>query len=204
MRLLEYESKEIFSKFDIPLANYIVVKDSDEIEEKVKFFSFPAIVKSQIAIGSREKAGLIKIAQTQDEAVSLCRKFFSRKVGRFEVEAIIIEELAKIDHEYYCSIALDASGRQFSFIASKKGGVNIEEVSKKQPEAIIRLNFSYTNGLTEEVAKEAAIQLGFSNKLLNASIEIFLTLWEITKTLEAQLVDKSFSIDTPWFNCCGW
>jgi len=174
--LLEYESKEIFDEFGIPLANFIIINSSDEIEDKTKKFSYPAIIKSQIAIGSRKKAGLIKIAQTQEEAVSHCREFFSRNVAGFTVEAIIIEELAKIDQEYYCSIALDASGRQFYLIASKEGGIDIEEVSKERPEAIIKLNFSYSTGLTENIARTAATRLGLSGTSLQFGINIFLKL----------------------------
>jgi len=195
--LLEYESKEIFSKFDIPLVKNILILRGEDIEDKVKGFSFPAIVKSQIAIGSRKKAGLIKIAQTQEGAVSLCREFFSRNVAGFTVEAIIIEELAKIDQEYYCSIALDASERQFYLIASKEGGIDIEEVSKERPEAIIKLNFSYSMGLTENIARAAATQLGLSGTSLQLGINIFLKLWEIAKKLEAQLVEINPLVMTP-------
>jgi succinyl-CoA synthetase beta subunit len=107
--LLEYESKEIFSSFNIPLVKNILLLRDEDIEEKVKGFSFPAIIKAQIAIGSRKKAGLIKIAQTKEEAISLCKEYFNRNIAGFQVEAILIEELVTIEHEYYCSIALDAS-----------------------------------------------------------------------------------------------
>jgi len=197
MRLLEYESKDAFGQFGIPLAKYIVINSSSEVEGKVKEFSFPAIVKSQIAIGSRKKAGLIKIAQTQEKAISLCRDYFSRNVAGFAVEAIIIEELVKIDQEYYCSIALDASGRQFYLIVSKEGGIDIEEVSKERPEAIIKLSFSYSTGLTEEIARNAATQLGFSGDLQKSGTEIFLKLWEIAQKLEAQLIEINPLVRTP-------
>jgi succinyl-CoA synthetase beta subunit len=197
MRLLEYESKNVFRQFSIPLANYIVIKGLSEVEEKVKTFSFPAIIKSQIAIGSRKKAGLIKIAQTQEEAVFLCQDFFKRNVGGFTVEAILIEELVNIIQEFYCSIALEPSGRQFYLIASKEGGIDIEKVSKERPEAIIKLNFPYSNGLTEDIAREAATQLGFSTELLESGIEIFLKLWEISQKLEAQLVEINPLVMTP-------
>ena len=195
--MLEYESKEIFSKFGIPLVNNILILKGEDIKEKVNSFSFPAIIKSQIAIGSRKKAGLIKIAQTQEEAISLCREFFGRNVAGFDVEAIIIEELAEIDHEYYCSIALDASGRQFYLIASKEGGIDIEEVSKEHPDAIIKRSFSYSKGLTEESARNVATQLGFSGNLLQSGIDIFLKLWKIALKLEAQLVEINPLIMTP-------
>ena len=187
----------MFGQFGIPLAKYIVLNSPNEIEEKVGDFSYPAIIKSQIAIGSRKKAGLIKIAQTQNKAISLCRDFFHRNVAGFAVEAIIIEELVKIDQEFYCSIALDASGRQFYLIASKEGGIDIEEVSKEHPEAIIKLDFSYSTGLTEEIARNAAAQLGFSDELLKSGTEIFLKLWEIANKLEAQLVEINPLVRTP-------
>lgn len=195
--MLEYESKEIFSKFGIPLVKNILILKSEDIEEKVKRFSFPAIVKSQIAIGSRKKEGLIKIAQNQEEAVSLCKEFFSKNVAGFTVEAIIIEEIAQIDQEYYCSIALDASGRQFYLIASKEGGIDIEEISKKDPDAVIKLNFSCSKGLTENIARNVATQLGFTGKLLQSVIDIFLKLWEISLKLEAQLVEINPLVMTP-------
>ena len=187
----------MFGEFEIPLAKHIVINSSNEIEEKARKFTYPAIIKSQIAIGGRKKAGLIKIAQTQEEAISLCRKFFNTVIAGFVVEAIIIEELVKIDQEYYCSIALDASGRQFYLIASKEGGIDIEEVSKERPEAIIKLNFSYSTGLTENIARAAATQLGLSGTSLQLGINIFLKLWEIAKKLEAQLVEINPLVMTP-------
>jgi len=129
IRLLEYESKEIFSEYDIPLAKRLVINKGDNIRAKVQEFEYPAIIKSQIAVGSRKKRGLIKFAQTSDEAGSLCEDFFSKKVGDYGVEAILIESLADIKHEYYCSIALDSSGRRFVLIASAEGGIDIEEVA---------------------------------------------------------------------------
>lgn len=187
--MLEYESKEIFSKFDIPLAKSILILKDEEIEEKVKGFSFPAIVKSQIAIGSRKKAGLIKVAKSTNKAISLCREYFNRNIAGFHVEAILIEELVTIEHEYYCSIVLDASGRQFYLIASKEGGIDIEEVSREHTDAIIKLNFSYSTGLTENIARVAATRLGLSGASLQLGINIFLKLWEIAQQLEAQLVE---------------
>ena len=120
-----------------------------------------------------------------------------KEVGGFRVEAILIEELATIQHEYYCSIALDASGRQFFLIASKEGGIDIEEVAASHPEDIIKERFSFKQGLTRELAKNVAEQLGFTPQLLNAVINIFLKLWEITTKMEAQLVEINPLVLTP-------
>lgn len=195
--MLEYESKNVFGQFDIPLVKNILINSIEEIEEMVSQFSFPAIIKSQIAIGSRKKAGLIKIVQTKEEAISLCKEYFKRVVAGFNVEAILIEELADIQQEYYCSIALDASERKFYLIASKEGGIDIEEVAKNNPEAIIKSNFSYKEGLTNEIAKEVGEKIGLSGDLLESAIIIFQKLWDITVKIEAQLVEINPLVLTP-------
>ena len=195
--MLEYESKEIFSKFDIPLVKNTLILRGEDVEEKVKGFSFPAIVKSQIAIGSRKKAGLIKIAKSTHEAISLCDEYFNRNIAGFQVEAILIEELVTIEHEYYCSIALDASGRQFYLIASKEGGIDIEEVAEITPEAIIKESFSFQEGVSEELAGKVARQLGFNGKQIDTASQIFVKLWDITLKLEAQLVEINPLVLTP-------
>ncbi len=197
IRLLEYESKDIFEKFGIPLAKRIVIRKDDNLKEKVSNFTFPAIIKSQIAIGSRKKAGLIKVAENSEGAINLCNEFFSKEISGFKVEAILIEELADIQHEYYCSVALDASGRQFYLIASAEGGIDIEEVSATNPDAIIKENFSFKHGLDQNIAKSVAERLGFSNQALDTATEIFQKLWKITVEIEAQLVEINPLVLTP-------
>ncbi len=167
----------------------VTVTRDDNIGATLSKISFPAIVKSQIAIGSRKKVGLIKIAQTRDEGVDLCRNYFQRELSGYKVEAVLVEELAEIKHEYYCSITLDASGRQFYLLASKEGGIEIEEVAVNTPELIIRKNFNITNGLTEQIAQEVSSKLGFNNHTLKNATDIFLKMWKIALETEALLVE---------------
>ncbi len=161
----------------------------DHIPEKLKQFSFPAIVKSQIAIGGRKKAGLIKIAQNHGQAQQICQDFFARTVGKFAVEAILIEQMASIQHEYYCSIALNPSERQFYFVASAEGGIDIEEVSATHPELILKLPFSLSGGLSTADARLIGEKLGFSGSILESATEIFLKMWQTAKQYEAELVE---------------
>jgi len=95
------------------------------------------------------------------------------------------------------SIALDASGRQFYLIASKEGGVDIEEVAKIIPDAIIKESFSFQEGVSEELAGKVARQLGFNGKHIDTASQIFMKLWEITLKLEAQLVEINPLVLTP-------
>ena len=197
IRLLEYEAKEVFAEFDLPLVNRLVIIRGDNIDERLSQFTFPAIIKSQIAIGSRKKAGLIKIVQSREEASTLCKDYFTREVAGYKVEAILVESLADIKHEYYCSIALDTSGRQFVLIASAEGGIDIEEVAATRPEAIIKETVSLTDGLSKEVAKSVAERLGFSAELIPSATDLFLKLWKIASKKEAQLVEINPLVLTP-------
>jgi len=197
LRLLEYESKEIYKEYDVPLLDSVIIKKGEPIEQKVEEFPFPAIVKSQIAIGSRKKAGLIKIAQNPQEGIDLCKEFFNKEVAGFHVEAILLEELANIEHEYYCSIALEASAREFYLLVSAEGGIEIEEVAAKNPDAIFRKSFTLENGLSREMAEDLAKKLGFEHSNLNSAINLFLKLWKIAKDKEALLVEINPLVLTP-------
>ena len=189
MRLLEHESKEIFQHFGIPLLERLLVTRGDDPEKKLRIFSFPAIIKSQIAIGSRKKAGLIKIAKNYQEGISLCKQFLNKKIGGYSVEATLVEKLANIIHEYYCSIVLDASERQFSLLASAKGGIEIEEVARANPSAIFRTNFTLTEGLSKKKAREMVLNLGVKNGQIEELTHLFLKLWEICTNIEALMVE---------------
>ena len=194
---MEYESKKIFKEFGIPLVKNIIIKKSDDFGSEISKFNFPAIIKSQIAIGSRKKAGLIKIAQSREEAIELCKKFFNTVVSGYHVEAILIEELVEIKHEYYCSIALDSSGKTFFLIASSEGGINIEEVAKNDPNAIFKHQISLKSGLDPDLTRKVSESLGFKESLIDQMSDIFLKLWKITTQLEAQLVEVNPLVLTP-------
>jgi succinyl-CoA synthetase beta subunit len=191
MRLLEFESKQVFRKYGLPLVNSILIESSNlkEIDEKLAKFSFPAIVKSQIAIGGRGKAGLIRIAQTREEAKTLCTEFFQQVVAGFHVKAILIEKLVEIKHEYYASVALDTSSRQFYVIASEEGGIDIEEVAKNTPEKIIKVGFDLNLGLTDEISNKVVNFLNFPDDQKESANKFFQTLWDIAYMAEATLVE---------------
>ena len=187
----------MFKNFKIPLCNNITVFKNDDLELKIADFTFPAIIKSQIAIGSRKKAGLIKISGSKEEALNLCNEFFNKIVSGYGVEAILIEELVDIQHEYYISITLDSSGKKFFLIASAEGGINIEEVALSNPEAIFNQEISLSDGLDPKVAAEIAGKLGFKGDLLDQAVDLILKLWKITIDREAQLVEINPLVLTP-------
>ncbi|MHA1688299.1 MAG: succinate--CoA ligase subunit beta [Promethearchaeota archaeon] len=189
MRLLEHESKELFHQFGIPVLERVLITREDDPEEILDSFSFPAIIKSQIAIGSRKKAGLIKIAKNNKEGVNLCKNFLNKNIGNYSIEAVLVEKLADIIQECYCSIILDASERRFSLLASAEGGIDIEEVAMSNPRAIFRTNFTLTEGLSKEQARDIALNLGLENERIEELTALFLKLWEICTNIEALMVE---------------
>ncbi|MHA1110222.1 MAG: ADP-forming succinate--CoA ligase subunit beta [Promethearchaeota archaeon] len=189
MRLLEYESKQVFRKYGLPLVNSILIEKPENIDIMLSQFSFPAIVKSQIAIGGRGKAGLIKIAKSRDEAKSLCTEFFQREIAGFKVKAILIESLVNIKHEYYVSVALDTSSRQFFVIASAEGGVEIEQVARDTPEKILKIGFDLNLGLTDDKVKEAVKFLNLPEETHEVAKKFFHNLWDVALNMEATLVE---------------
>ncbi|TFG20614.1 MAG: ADP-forming succinate--CoA ligase subunit beta [Promethearchaeota archaeon] len=189
MRLLEYESKQVFRKYGLPLVASILIEKPENIDTMLAQFSFPAIVKSQIAIGGRGKAGLIKIAHSREEAKSLCTEFFQREIAGFRVKAILIESLVNIKHEYYVSVALDTSSRQFFVIASAEGGVEIETVAKNTPEKILKIPFDLNHGLTDDKVDQVVKFLNLPESEYETAKKFFHTLWDIAHMSEATLVE---------------
>jgi succinyl-CoA synthetase beta subunit len=189
MRLLEYESKQFFRKFGLPLVDSVLIEKPENIEMMVAQFSFPAIIKSQIAIGGRGKAGLIKIAKSREEAKSLCEQFFQREVAGYKVKAILIESLVEIKHEYYVSVALDTSSRQFYIIASAEGGVEIETVAKETPEKILKIGFGLNLGLTDEIVGKVVKFLNLPENIHETASKFMHTLWDIALNAESTLVE---------------
>jgi succinyl-CoA synthetase beta subunit len=189
MRLLEYESKQFFRKFGLPLVDSVLIEKPENIDMMVAQFSFPAIIKSQIAIGGRGKAGLIKIAKSREEAKSLCEQFFQRTVAGYKVQAILIESLVEIKHEYYVSVALDTSSRQFYIIASAEGGVEIETVAKETPEKILKIPFRLKVGLTDEKVDQVVKFLNLPENQYDAACKFMQTLYDIALNAEATLVE---------------
>ncbi len=188
MRMLEYESKQLFRENGIPVPDSIILHRGDNLHDKLSSANFPVIIKAQVPIGSRKKAGLIKTAQNLDEAVQVAEEIFAKKVAGYQAEVLLVEGMAKILHEYYASIALDGTGRRLLLIASAEGGIDIEEVAKERPEAIKKIEVPLEN-LSKDVCTEVAAWLGLENEYQAQAADILYKLWEITLKYDSQLTE---------------
>ncbi|MBU0984920.1 MAG: succinate--CoA ligase subunit beta [candidate division Zixibacteria bacterium] len=189
MRLYEFEGKQLFREFGIPVPQGRVVDSSDDIYEVVKGFKGPVAVKSQVLTGGRGKAGGIKIASGPNEAKTVADELFKLKIKGYPVEKILIEPALDIVHEYYLGVTIDRARYKIVVIASKAGGVDIEETAAKTPEKIVRREFSINEPMYSFDALSIAKDMEIPQVLLKPAIAIIQRLFELFKAYDAKLVE---------------
>ena len=186
MKLFEYQAKEVFKKNGIPVPESRLVQGPDEVAAAVEAVGTPCAVKSQLLMGGRGKAGLIKLAKSKAEAVEIAEELFARPEG---VRKLLIEEAVDIEKELYLSITLDAVNAEGLIIGCAEGGVEIETLAKERPEAIVRKRFDLTRGLDGYKARAAVYDLGLSDGADKQAIKILMALYKAFKTYDAELIE---------------
>jgi len=147
MKIYEYEAKKIFKKEGIPIPEGQVIARSEEAFEFVKNIDKEVVIKSQVHVGGRGKAGGIKFAKTADEAKEKANKLIGSKLKGELIKKVLIETKQSIKQEFYVGISLDRSKKKSVLIFSPSGGMDIEEVSRKHPERIEKIYFDPILGL---------------------------------------------------------
>ena len=189
MRLYEYEGKSIFSSYSIPVPRGEVALSVEEVIQKANLIGFPVVLKAQVLVGGRGKAGGIKLARNIDEAREHASRMFREGVKGVPVRKILVEEALEIKREYYLSITIDRSNRKYVYLASSEGGVDIEEIAATKPEAIIRIHIDPLMGLSDYHLRYIANGLGFSGKDAEVIISIAKALYRIMIDYDADLVE---------------
>ena len=131
MRLLEYQAKSLFNEYGIPIPKSHVANNFDEVKQSAEKLGFPLVLKAQLQVGGRGKAGVIKICKKPEELKSLYDDLTSKTVQGEKVKTLLLEQFAEHANELYLSIYLNRSKRCYSVIASAEGGVEIENVGNK-------------------------------------------------------------------------
>ncbi len=193
MKLHEHQAKEIFAKYGIPVPEGKVaftLEQAKEIAEELG--EWPLVVKAQIHCGGRGKAGGVKIVRNMDELEEAVASLLGKTLKTFQcpegkpVTRVLIEKATDIDKEYYAAITLDRSKSKPVLMASAAGGMEIEEIVKENPDAIIIETIDPELGLMPYQARKMAFKLGLPVK---QAAKIFLKMWEIYKDLDASLVE---------------
>jgi succinyl-CoA synthetase beta subunit len=183
MRLLEYQGKELFDKYGIRIPKAILVTKLQEAEEAAAKLGYPVVLKAQLTVGGRGKAGAILKCKTATDIEINFNQLISKEIKGEFPRGILVEELVNIEKELYLSLFLDRTKRCYSLIVSAEGGVDIEKVGKK---VIIDLPL---DGLSELAAKEIALKIGLSSNTAVSFIDFSTKLSELVKGEEAELAE---------------
>jgi len=191
MKLFEFEAKQIFAKYGIPVPRGAVVREIEDLKRVAEKLSLPLVVKSQVLVSGRGKAGGIKFASSLEELESCCKALLHSKIKGEEVGTLLIEERVDIERELYFSITVDRNTRSVAVLASKYGGVDIEETAKKHPESIVKIRVPTPDDLYAFHARELARKLGLRGKLMLKFADIACKAFRIFKDYYADLVEMN-------------
>ena len=165
MKLQEYRSKEILARHGVPLAAGETATTPEEARAAAERIGGPVVVKAQVLVGGRGKAGGVKLASTPDEAAEKAGEIIGLDIKGTTVKTVLVAPAADIAHEYYLALILDRASRAILAIASAEGGVEIEETARTNPDAILRLSLHPLIGLQDHQVRRVAFFLGIPPEL---------------------------------------
>jgi succinyl-CoA synthetase beta subunit len=189
MKLHEYQSKQIFARYDIPIPKGRVAATADEAKQIAKELGGRVVIKSQVLVGGRGKAGGIRLAKTPDEASELASQILAMQIKGLPVRKVLVDEAANIETEIYLGITNDRSARKPVMMASSAGGVEIEEVAVKTPEKIIKIYIDPLLGLRDYQARDIAAGIDLPREHWRQFGVIARGLWQVYQDSDATLAE---------------
>jgi succinyl-CoA synthetase beta subunit len=178
MDLFEYQGKQYFAKFGIPVSAGGVAHTVDEAVAEAEKAKYPVVVKAQVQVGGRGKAGGIKLATNADEVRLHAGNILGMDIKGHVVKRVWVEHASDIAEEYYASFTLDRAAKQHLLMLSAQGGVEIEEVAAKDPTAIVKLHINPIDGLSAPRARQAAVEAKIPDRALDGVADILVKLYD--------------------------
>lgn len=195
MDLFEYQGKELLRKFEIPVPEGRVATTADEAAEAAKGLGGRVVVKAQVQIGGRGKAGGIKLANSPEEARDAAAQIIGMTIANAQdpkgqvVRRVLVERAGDIRKEYYVSFAIDRSARKFIGIMSAQGGMSIEEVAEKDPSAVAKVHIDPLLGFSDYHARKLVYGAKLDDEARKEAIVILPKLYRAFVELDASLVE---------------
>ncbi len=189
MDLMEYQAKELFAKHDVAVTVGTVVDQAEDARAAAEAVGGAVVVKAQVQAGGRGKAGGVKLAKTPDEAVEHAKAILGMKIKGLTVHRVLIAPAEQILEEYYFSFVLDRSNRSYLCIASVEGGVEIEETSRTNPDAIKQIPVDPGTGVDDAKAAEIVEATGFPAELGDQAAAMVKALYATFVEEDATLVE---------------
>lgn len=189
MNLHEYQSKRIFAKYGIPIPHGEVATTPSEARDVAVRLGGKVVVKSQVLVGGRGKAGGIKVAENADQAEALADKILGMNIKGLTVKKVLVDEAADIRTEIYLGAVLDRARRRVVLMASSEGGVEIEQVAAETPEKIITVAVHPFLGLRDHQARQLADGIGLPREHVAEFIKIARSLYKTYVESDATLAE---------------
>ncbi|MEU3557136.1 ADP-forming succinate--CoA ligase subunit beta [Streptomyces fragilis] len=190
MDLFEYQARDLFAKHDVPVLAGEVIDTPEAAREITERLGGKSVVKAQVKVGGRGKAGGVKVAGSPDEAVARANDILGMDIKGHTVHKVMLAELApEIAEEYYVSFLLDRANRTFLSIASVEGGMDIEEVAATRPEAVAKTPIDAIDGVTPDKAREIVEAAKFPAEVADKVAAVLVKLWDVFIKEDALLVE---------------
>ena len=197
MDLLEYQGKQLFARHGLDVSDGRAVTTVEDAVAAANELGYPVVVKAQVLIGGRGKAGGVKLASSEDEAREHATNILGLDIRGHIVHELWIEKASDIEDEYYASILLDRSAKAPLLMFSKEGGIDIEEVAANTPEKLVRHHIDALDGLSRAEALKIAEQGGVEADLSAGVADILVSLYEVWLQEDATLTEINPLIVTP-------
>ncbi len=189
MKLHEYQSKQIFAKYGIPIPHGRVAATAEAARQIAQELGGRVVIKAQALVGGRGKAGGIKVARDPNEAEGLATQILKMELKGLPVRKVLVDEAASIETEIYLGITNDRAARRPVMMASAAGGVDIEEVARETPEKIVRVRIDPLLGLRDYQARDIAAGIDLPRELWRDFTAIALGLWRAYSENDATLAE---------------
>jgi succinyl-CoA synthetase beta subunit len=193
--LLEYQGKQLFAQHGVPVPEGRAAASVDDAVAVAEQVGYPCVIKAQVQIGGRGKAGGIKIAEGRDEAREHAEAILGMKIrgprgeGPFTVHEVWVERASEIDAEYYASIILDRSAKKLMTMLSAMGGMNVEEIAERDPDALVKRHVEPDDGFDLDAARRLASEAGLDDDVVDGVAEAMVRLYEAFNATDATLIE---------------
>ncbi|HEV7204039.1 MAG TPA: ADP-forming succinate--CoA ligase subunit beta [Jatrophihabitans sp.] len=189
MDLFEYQAKQLFKEYGVPVSLGEVATTADDAKAAAEKIGGVTVVKAQVKVGGRGKAGGVKVAKTPEEAKANAEQILGMDIKGHTVHRVLVDPGADIKEEYYVSYLLDRANRTFLAMASYEGGMEIEQLAVERPEALAKIPVDAIQGVDEAKAREIATAAKFPENLIAPVADVLVKLWETFVKADATLVE---------------
>jgi succinyl-CoA synthetase beta subunit len=187
--LLEYQGKQLFAKHGVPVPEGRPADTVPAAVEAADEVGYPCVIKAQVRIGKRGKAGGIKIANDRDEATKHAEAIVGMDIRGFTVHEVWVERASKIDAEYYASIILDRSEKKLLAMLSRMGGMDIEEMAETDPSALVRRHVEPDEEFDVDAATQLAVDARIDDDVADQVAELLVELHGVALAEDATLIE---------------